>query len=101
MSHSGRDVNPLNMDSGTERFDQLAETWDADSSRAALAKAVADGRYPSPPARDLNLLTEGKPTGATAAFIRWIVADGQKFVEPEGFIRLTAPKLAAAKAKLK
>ena len=71
------------------------------ATRATLAKAIADGRYPSPPARDLNLLTKGKPTGATAAFLRWIVADGQKFVEPEGFIRLTAPKLAAAKAKLK
>ena len=31
------------MGSETERFDQVAGTWDADSSRAALARAVADG----------------------------------------------------------
>ena len=43
MSQGATDVNLLNMDSGTERFDQLAVTWDADSSRAALARAVADG----------------------------------------------------------
>ena len=71
------------------------------ATRVALAKAIADGRYPSPPARDLNLLTKGKPTGATAAFVRWILSDGQRFVEPEGFIRLTASKLTAAKKKLK
>ncbi len=71
------------------------------ATRASVAKAIADGRYPSPPARDLNLLTRGKPTGATAAFIRWILSDGQKYVQSEGFILLPKAKVEAAVKKLK
>jgi phosphate transport system substrate-binding protein len=71
------------------------------ATRSAIAKAIADGRFPSPPARDLNLLTKGKPTGATAAFIRWILTDGQKYVQPEGFIVLPKAKLEGSLKKLK
>jgi phosphate transport system substrate-binding protein len=69
-------------------------------TRRDAARAIADGKYPSPPARDLNLLTKGKPTGVTAAFIRWILTDGQKFVEAEGYVRLPAATLKRAKDKL-
>jgi phosphate transport system substrate-binding protein len=70
-------------------------------TRAAVAKAVAEGRFPSPPARDLNLMTKGKPTGVTAEFLRWIMTDGQKLVEAEGFILLPKAKVAAGLKKLK
>jgi phosphate transport system substrate-binding protein len=70
-------------------------------TRQEAARAIAGGRYPSPPARDLNLLTKGKPTGAAAAFIRWILTDGQKFVEAEGYIRLPAATLKSAEDKLR
>jgi phosphate transport system substrate-binding protein len=70
-------------------------------TRKDAARAIAEGRYPSPPARDLNLLTKGKPTGATAAFIRWILTDGQRFVEPEGYVRLPAAELKSAVDKLR
>jgi phosphate transport system substrate-binding protein len=69
-------------------------------TRTALAKAIADGRFPSPPARDLNLMTKGRPTGATAEFIRWILTDGQKFVQGEGFILLPKSKVSAGLRKL-
>ena len=71
------------------------------ATRASVAKAIADGRYPSPPARDLNLLTKGKPTGATAAFIRWILSDGQRYVQSEGFILLPKAQVEAGLKKLK
>lgn len=71
------------------------------ATRASIAKAVADGRFPSPPARDLNLLTRGKPKGATAEFIRWILTDGQKYVQAEGFILLPKAKLQAGLKALK
>jgi phosphate transport system substrate-binding protein len=62
--------------------------------------AVATGRYPSPPARDLNLVTKGKPTGLTKAFIAWILTDGQKYVDEVGYIALVKSKLDAASKKL-
>lgn len=62
--------------------------------------AVASGAYPSPPARFENLATKGKPTGLALAFISWIVTDGQQFLEPSGFVELTAEQQAESLAKL-
>ena len=62
---------------------------------------VASGKYPSPPARDLNVVTKGKPSGVTLAFIQWILTDGQKLVGQAGFVQLPAEKLAASLAKVK
>jgi tRNA (cmo5U34)-methyltransferase len=66
------------MDNGTDRFDQVAATWDADASRAALAEAVADGimrSVGSTPAMDV--LDFGCGTGlltlALAPHVRHIV----------------------------
>ncbi len=58
--------------------------------------AIADGRYPSPPARVLYLVTKGTPTGAAADFIRWALTDGQAFVQQSGYVTLTADQLQQA-----
>ena len=63
--------------------------------------AVANGTYPSPPARFENLATLGKPEGLTLAFIEWILTDGQQFLEPAGFVPLTSEQQAESLAKLK
>lgn len=63
--------------------------------------AVANGTYPSPPARFENLATKGKPTGLTLAFIEWILNDGQQYLESAGFVPLTAEQQAESLAKLK
>ena len=63
--------------------------------------AVANGTYPSPPARFENLATLGKPEGLTLAFIEWILTDGQQFLEPAGFVPLTPEQQAESLAKLK
>ena len=47
-------------------------------SRQDAIKVIADGTYPSPPARFENLATKGKPTGVVLAFITWILTDGQQ-----------------------
>jgi phosphate transport system substrate-binding protein len=70
-----------------------------DTKQAAI-DAVASGHYPSPPARDLNLVTNGKPTGVVAAFVRWVLTDGQSFVGEAGYIALPADKLAGELSKL-
>jgi phosphate transport system substrate-binding protein len=70
-------------------------------TKAAVIKAIASGAYPSPPARDLNLLTKGKPKGLTREFMLWILRDGQKFVDAAGYIQLPKGKLEQSLSKLK
>ena len=63
--------------------------------------AVANGTYPSPPARFENLATKGKPSGLTLAFIEWILTDGQQYLEQAGYVPLTPEQQAESLAKLK
>jgi phosphate transport system substrate-binding protein len=77
----------------------------ADAEEIYLTKeqavnAVATNEYPSPPARDLNLVTRGQPDGLTATFISWILSDGQSFVDEAGYIALPAERLATEADKL-
>ncbi len=68
----------------------------------SIISAIKDGRYPSPPARDLYLVTKGKPTNPLViAFMKWILSDGQKYVGETGYIELTTDKLKAANDKIK
>jgi phosphate transport system substrate-binding protein len=64
-------------------------------------KAVASGKYPSPPARFENLVTKGKPEGLVKLFIEWILTDGQKYLDQAGYVPLTADQQAESLAKLK
>ena len=70
-------------------------------NRQAVKKAIADLVYPSPPARDLNLLTKGKPKGLTRDFLLWILGDGQKYVDEAGYIELPKQKISEAIKKLR
>jgi phosphate transport system substrate-binding protein len=67
-----------------------------------LIAAIAEGRYPSPPARDLYLVANGKPTKPEViAFLKFILTEGQKYNVPNGYISLPKEKLKASLAKLK
>ncbi len=57
------------------------------TKRQAL-HAVANGFYPSPPARMLYLATKESYKGLARVFIQWILTDGQKYVEEIGYIKL-------------
>ncbi len=70
-------------------------------SKDEAVKVIADGIYPSPPARFENLATKGKPTGLTLAFITWILTDGQQYLDQAGYVKLTADQQAESLAKLK
>ena len=70
-------------------------------TKAEAVQAIADGKYPSPPARMLNLVTKGKPSGLVRDFLLWIVGDGQKFLDEAGYVPLTPEQVAAAQEKLK
>ncbi|MEI6503571.1 MAG: substrate-binding domain-containing protein [Armatimonadota bacterium] len=70
------------------------------SSISHLLRAVNDGVYPSPPARNLNFLCKGKPNATTAAFIKWCLTSGQQYAKTNGYVSLSGKTLAAALAKL-
>ena len=63
-------------------------------------QAIMSGTYPSPPARDLYLLTKDNLKGVTKEFIRWILMDGQKYVEETGYIKLTKTQVNLALKKV-
>lgn len=70
-------------------------------SKDQITKAIAEGRYPSPPARDLYLVTKGLPTNPVViAFLKYVLTDGQKQNAPVGYIDIPQEKLDAALAKL-
>jgi phosphate transport system substrate-binding protein len=70
------------------------------ATRDDFTAAVADGRYPFPPARVLYLVTKGQPSPAITAFYRWVLTDGQQFVQPAGYVALTQDRIDAALASL-
>jgi phosphate transport system substrate-binding protein len=78
----------------------LADAAEIYDTKAQAVEAVASGRYPSPPARDLNLVTQGKPVGLTTAFILWVLTDGQSYVDEVGYIALPQQRLDVEKGKL-
>ena len=94
---AGLRVVPIDIN-GNGKLDNAESFY---RTKAGVKRAIASGVYPSPPARDLNLLTKGKPQGLTREFMLWILADGQKYVDPEGYIELPKPKLAESIEKLK
>jgi len=59
-------------------------------------KAVLSGNYPSPPARDLYLVTKNSFTGASKVFVNWILTDGQKYVEEVGYLKIGAKQIKDA-----
>ena len=70
------------------------------STKEQAIKAVVSGAYPAPPARDLYLLTKEHFRGATKDFIKWILKDGQKYVEEVGYIKLTDIQIKDALERL-
>ena len=79
---------------------QVDADEDFHATKSDLMAAIADGRYPSPPARALNLVTKGLPSGLALAFLRWVLTDGQAFVKETGYIPLAQAQLQAELAKL-
>jgi phosphate transport system substrate-binding protein len=69
----------------------------SDKSRAI--RAVASGIYPSPPARELYLVTKGKFKDLPKEFLRWVLTDGQKYVEENGYIKLSKNRVDDALKK--
>jgi phosphate transport system substrate-binding protein len=70
-------------------------------AKADAVAAVSSGKYPSPPSRFENLATLGKPDGLKLAFIKWILTDGQKFLDAAGYVPLTPDQQTESLNKIK
>ncbi len=69
-------------------------------TKTKAIQAVASGAYPSPPARDLYLVTKGSSRGLPKELIRWILTEGQKYVEENGYVKLRRVQIDEALKKL-
>ncbi len=76
----------------------LSEEENFYGTRDEFTQAVAEGKYPFPPARILYLVTKGPPSPALAEFYRWVLTDGQAFVQSAGYVKLTDQQLQDALA---
>jgi len=92
---SGARVIPLDINGDGQATPD--EIWD---TKEQAVNAVATGNYPSPPARDLNLVTLGQPAGLVKSFIRWVLTEGQNYVEEAGYIKFPQDKLDQELSKL-
>jgi phosphate transport system substrate-binding protein len=81
----GLEVIPLdiNEDGVIDSTEQCYATVDS------LVCAVAAGRFPSPPARSLYMVTRGKPSNPILlAFLQFVLSEGQRFAGESGYIAL-------------
>jgi phosphate transport system substrate-binding protein len=66
------------------------------TTKAQAIAAIVSGAYPSPPARDLYLLTKGSFQGLTREFVHWILTDGQQYLDEVGYIAPTPSQIQQA-----
>jgi phosphate transport system substrate-binding protein len=95
---SGIVIIPIDLD-GNGKVEDTENFYD---TRDEITRAIAKNIYPSPPARDLYLVSKGKPVKpACAEFLLWILTDGQKYVEETGYIPLGTDKIKEGLGKIK
>lgn len=94
----GIDIIPLDINSDG----MIDSTENFYSNLDLVMSAIRDRKYPSPPARDLFLVSKGKPENPLViAFLKWILSDGQNFVNEAGYVKLTDNQLIIEQEKVK
>ncbi len=88
---AGLRVVPLDIN-GDGRITPDEDFYD---SMDNLITAIASGKFPSPPARDLFFVTNGKPQKEVVKkFLLWVLTEGQKYVNEAGYIKLSDEKIS-------
>jgi phosphate transport system substrate-binding protein len=70
------------------------------STKEKAIKAVLSGVYPSPPARDLYLITKERFKEPSKTFVQWILTEGQKYVNEVGYIKIAPKQITESLKKL-
>ncbi|HRZ77303.1 MAG TPA: substrate-binding domain-containing protein, partial [Bacteroidales bacterium] len=85
----------LNSDGAISKEEQVYSSLDN------VTQAISQGVYPSPPARDLYLVSRGKPLRPQVRlFLEWILNKGQEMVSGAGYVGLTPDQVQAQRDKL-
>ena len=95
--YDGLEVLPVDVN-GNGKIDPEENFYD---TLDEIMAAIRDGKYPSPPARDLYFVSLGKPQKPVVVeFLKWILSDGQKYVNEAGYVQLSKEKVAGEIEKL-
>jgi len=95
---SGLTVAPIDINENG----MIDKEEDFYSNLDSLVKAIAGGKYPSPPARALYFVTKGKTDNIVVKeFIKWILTKGQAYVLPSGYIKLQDTEIESNLNKIK
>ncbi len=98
LIHDGVTILPVDINNN-RKIDKEENFY---SNQKELTKAIADNIYPSPPARELYLVLNGKPIKKEVVeFMKWLLSDGQLYVEESGYIKLSSENLKNQSEKLK
>ena len=96
--YAGLTIIPLDVN-GNGKIDPEENFYD---NSLSLIKAIVSGKYPSPPARNLFLVSNGVPTKPVVVeFIKYILTEGQKYANATGYIGLSKTTINQELAKLK
>jgi phosphate transport system substrate-binding protein len=89
----GLKIVPLDMNNNG-RIDEDERFY---NSMDAMISAIASGKYPSPPARELYFVLKGKPgdNKVLMAFMIWVLSEGQKYVDDAGYVALSNETIAS------
>jgi len=86
----GITIVPLDLN-GSGRIDPEEDFYD---TLDQITEAISEGIYPSPPARELNFVSQGVPKKKIVReFIRWVLTDGQQYIAEAGYISVAPDRL--------
>lgn len=95
---SGIEIVPIdiNEDGQISAGENIYENLDQ------VMAGIAEGKYPSPPARPLYFVANGKPEkNEVILFLKWILTEGQKYVGEAGYVQLSPDMISEQLDKLK
>lgn len=97
QKYEGLEVIPIDINENG-RIDPEEDFYD---SMDAVMDAIAAGKYPSPPARELYLVANGKPQDVLVIeFLKWILTEGQAMVTRAGYVPLDSERISTELEKL-
>ena len=95
--YAGLEVIPIDLN-GNGTIDPDENFY---GSMDQVMNAINEGKYPSPPARDLYFVSGGKPANQLVkAFLKWILSDGQKYVNEAGYVSIKPEQIKTELQKL-
>ncbi len=97
IKYEGLEVIPIDINEN----DTIDEEENVYNTLNDITIAIKDGKYPSPPARDLYFVSQGKPEKEIVIeFIKWILTEGQKYVKESGYVQLSEEKIKSELDKI-